>query len=111
MIEVPDSPFPNVRFLPVTSANIAMVGYDPDSGELVIIFRGTNSTSSYSYSDVPADVAVRLVFADSTGSAFARLVKGSEFKYRRHSEKEHADLLNHLVAKNKARTEAAKELG
>lgn len=54
---------------PVTSSNIAAVGYDAERRELRVRFRGG---SEYAYADVPADVAAALVDAPSVGGYLAR---------------------------------------
>ena len=65
---------------PVSSAMLSSVGWNPDTRRLVVQF---GEDSFYEYSDVPADVAARIMFARSHGQTFDQLVKKAGFPYRR----------------------------
>ena len=58
---------------PVSSSNIASVGYDAESSTLEVEF---NNGSLYQYFDVSENVFHELLSASSVGSYFANNVKG-----------------------------------
>jgi hypothetical protein len=63
---------------PVSSSQIAAIGYDPATKVLEIEF---NRGGVYTYADVPAEVHADLMAADSVGRYFSAHVKGVyEFK-------------------------------
>lgn len=64
---------------PVSSSNIASVGYSQATSTLEV---GFHSGSVYQYRGVPAHLASALVSASSVGSYFARYIKG-QFPYRK----------------------------
>lgn len=64
---------------PVSSSNIASVGYDPESATLEVEF---HDGSIYQYFDVPAHVAEGLVTTSSVGSYLAAHIKGV-YRYAR----------------------------
>lgn len=66
-----------MRMIPVSSSNIASVGYE--AGTLYVSF---NSGGLYAYSGVPESVYQGLMSASSHGSYLARYVKGV-YPYRR----------------------------
>lgn len=53
--------------IPVSSSNIASVGYDSETSTLQIEF---NNGSIYDYYDVPEDIYTALINAGSVGSFF-----------------------------------------
>ena len=59
---------------PVSSSNLASVGYDLTTSTLEIEF---NSGRVYQYFDVPEHIHQELMSAGSVGSYFARSVKNS----------------------------------
>jgi hypothetical protein len=61
---------------PVTSSNLASVGYDADSQTLTIEFR---KSGTYEFYDVPESVYQDLMSSGSHGEYFARNIRG---KYR-----------------------------
>lgn len=65
--------------VPVTSSNVASVGFDPESGTLEVEF---HNGSIYQYFDVPETVYDGLVNADSVGGFLAAEVKGT-YRYSR----------------------------
>lgn len=69
-----------VYMTPVTSSQIASVGYDEDKRELHVRFK---NGALYVYSAVPQDVYDGLLAADSVGSTFHTTVRNGGFKYRR----------------------------
>lgn len=58
---------------PVTSSNIAALGYDSATRQLHIQFRGSGGL--YRYDDVPPQDAHALMHADSIGKHFALNVR------------------------------------
>ncbi|MCC4242751.1 KTSC domain-containing protein [Thalassospira povalilytica] len=64
---------------PVTSSNLAAIGYDEDSETLQIEF--LNNTT-YQYFDVPAHIFSDLLNADSAGGYLAKHIKG-HYRYSR----------------------------
>ncbi len=62
-----------IEMTSVASSQIDAVGYDAETGTLFIEFKGG---STYSYADVPAEVAEQLLAAGSVGSFFAANIKG-----------------------------------
>tara|TARA_R100000664_G_scaffold19812_1_gene28988 strand:+ start:730 stop:942 length:213 start_codon:yes stop_codon:yes gene_type:complete len=64
----------------VDSSMIKSLGYDAVESVLEVEFvRG----GIYQYSDVPPDVYVNVMGADSVGKAFTLLVKSQGYEYRR----------------------------
>jgi hypothetical protein len=68
---------------PVTSSNIAAVGYAEGSGELIVQYKGGGT---YRYFDVPAEVHAGLAEAKSIGGYINENVKG-KFSFARAGEK------------------------
>ena len=64
---------------PVSSSNIASIGYDPESETLEIKFL---NGGVYQYFDVPSHVYKGLMSADSHGRYLARQIKGV-YRYSR----------------------------
>ena len=64
---------------PVTSANLASVGYDATSRTLEVELRNGRV---YQYSDVPQEVYEGLVSADSVGRYFISRVR-DQYRYAR----------------------------
>ncbi|SHN73563.1 KTSC domain-containing protein [Bradyrhizobium erythrophlei] len=64
---------------PVTSTNIAEVGYDPNSRTLEVLF---NSGAVYQYFDVPQQIYNDLMQAPSKGGFVNANVKG-HYRYAR----------------------------
>ena len=63
--------------IPVTSSNIASIGFDEDSSTLEIEF---NSGAVYQYFDVPLVVYEGMIEADSKGQYLAQHIKG-QYRY------------------------------
>jgi hypothetical protein len=63
-----------VEKIPVTSSNVASIGYDEDSSTLEIEF---NNGATYQYFDVPENVFAGLRDADSVGGYLAARIKGT----------------------------------
>lgn len=63
----------------VESANIAMIGHDPENQELRVHF---NDGSEYAYEDVPADVFKEFRESDSKGKYFYKHIKG-EYTFKK----------------------------
>ena len=74
-----------IALVPVSSSQIAAVGYDAATCELVIRFHssGRAEPAIYSYAGVPADLAHGLVAAESPGAYFHRHIRHGDFPYRR----------------------------
>jgi hypothetical protein len=85
-IETGDETIATAALIPVTSSQIAAVGYDPIACQLVIRFRGSGRRPEavYSYAGVPAEVAAALVAAESPGSYFHRHIRQGGYPYRRY---------------------------
>lgn len=64
---------------PVSSSNVASVGYDEDSQTLEVEFK---NGALYQYFDVPQVLYHGLMAADSTGSYLAENIKGV-YRYSR----------------------------
>jgi hypothetical protein len=75
-----------VELIPVTSSQIAAVGYNPTARQLVVRFHGSGSRPEaiYSYTGVPAQIAAGLIVAASPGTYFHRHVRQGRYPYRRH---------------------------
>jgi KTSC domain len=75
-----------IALSPVTSSQIAAVGYDAATRELVIRFRssGRKQERVYSYDGVPFELAKGLIAAESPGSYFHRHIRQGRYPYRRH---------------------------
>jgi len=69
-----------MKRIPLTSSNLAAVGYDPKSKTLEVEFK--NGTI-YQYDHVPVDVYAELMTAESHGSYFSKNVKNGGFAFRR----------------------------
>ena len=75
-----------IALSPVTSSQIAAVGYDATTRELVIRFHssGRKQQRVYSYEGVPSELAKGLIVAESPGSYFHRHIRQGPYPYRRH---------------------------
>ena len=74
-----------IALIPVVSSQIAAVGYDAATGELVIRFRGSGRAEPaiYAYEGVPAGLARGLVAAQSPGGYFHRHIRNGGYRHRR----------------------------
>jgi hypothetical protein len=68
-----------MRRQPVTSSNIAEVGYDENSRTLEVLFMSGNL---YQYFDVPSQIYAELMQAGSVGQYLNANIKGN-FRYAR----------------------------
>ncbi len=75
-----------IALIPVISSQLAAIGYDEETRELVIQFRasGRNRNATYSYQGVPPELARGLLAAASPGTFFHRHIRNGSFPYRRH---------------------------
>lgn len=75
-----------IALIPVTSSQLAAVGYDEETCELVIEFSGSGRTRNaiYSYQGVPPELARGLLAAASPGAFFHQHIRQGPFRYRRH---------------------------
>jgi hypothetical protein len=75
-----------IALIPVVSSQLAAVGYDEGTLELVIRFRASRRypEAIYSYDGVPPELARALLVAESPGSYFHRHIRHGSFPYRRH---------------------------
>jgi hypothetical protein len=85
-IETDDKRIATDALVPVTSSQIAAVGYDPTARRLMVRFRGYGERPEaiYSYDGVPAEVAAGLIAAESPGAYFHRHIRQGPYPYRRH---------------------------
>jgi len=67
-----------IRCIPVVSSNIEAIGYDRQTRTLRVTFK----TGAYDYADVPPEVALDLLFAESHGKFLAEAVK-NVYEYRK----------------------------
>lgn len=67
------------RFLPVVSGAMVALAYEQGIGRLVVQF---GEDSYYEYDDVPGEVVLAFLFAESHGQAFDLLVKKGGYSYR-----------------------------
>ena len=79
-----------MRLLPLTSSQIAAIGYDQSTRTLAVQFqRG----GFYIYDDVPMDIFVEVITDEiSQGRAFGMRVKAGMFSYRQATPEEVAAL-------------------
>lgn len=68
------------KFVPVVSSSLTAMKYQRESGRLVVQF---GEGVYYEYDEVPSDVVLDVMFADSVGQSFAGKVKKGGFTYRR----------------------------
>lgn len=64
-----------VEMKPISSANLASVGYDPETRELHVAFR---SGPTYIHSDVSADHHAEMIAAESPGKHYFAKTRGQE---------------------------------
>lgn len=67
-----------MRLIPTQSSNLAGIGCDPDSGEVVVQF--TNG-KFYRYFGVPSEVVLSVLFSDSQGAAFNKFIKNGMYPF------------------------------
>ena len=67
-----------MAFLPVVSSMVSRLQYDRNTRVLTAVFRDR----FYAYADVPADVVLDVLFADSIGSTFDKLIKKGGFAFQ-----------------------------
>ena len=74
-----------IAMIPVVSSQIAAIGYDAASCELVIRFHGSGRAEPaiYSYAGVPSELARGLIAAASPGGYFHQHIRHGHFPYRR----------------------------
>ena len=68
-----------MRREPVDSEAIRSIGYDPVRRVQQVQFHGG---AIYDYLDVPGEVHLEVMRADSVGEAFSRCVRNAGFEYR-----------------------------
>jgi len=78
-----------MKLIPLQSSQIAGVGYDEDEHKLIVQFA---NGSFYEYDDVPEQVVLSVILADSQGSAFTKKIKGGGYAYRKMGDDEVAEL-------------------
>ena len=66
--------------IPVSSTNLASVGYDEESSVLEVEFR---EAGIYQYFGVPAQVYAELMASSSKGSCFNQVIKKAGYSYTR----------------------------
>jgi len=76
-----------ILLIAVASSQLAAVGYDTASRELLVKFqagRPDQPPAIYSYEGVPPELAEGLIAAESPGGFFYRHIRQGGFPYRRH---------------------------
>lgn len=74
-----DEPMPNIALTPVTSNQVAAIGYDPATKTLAVTFtRGTGAV--YHYPNVEPKVHTDFLAAESIGKFFGAHIKALPFK-------------------------------
>ena len=63
-----------MNLVKVESSNLEAVGYDQDTQEMTVEFKGGGL---YKYKDVPFEVYTELMDADSIGQLFHKLIRGN----------------------------------
>ena len=69
-----------MEFIPVSSSNVAAVGYDPESATLGVRF---NNGAEYHYFNVGTEVYQGLISASSVGGFLDAFVKKAGYQYAR----------------------------
>jgi len=64
--------------VPVSSSNLAAIGYDPTAAELQVQFQ---TGAIYAYHNVPPEVYDGLVNASSKGTYFAEMIRSVPWAY------------------------------
>ena len=67
-----------MAFLPVVSSMITRLQYERETKVLTAVF----GERFYTYADVPSDVVLDVLFADSIGSTFDKLIKKGGFAFQ-----------------------------
>ena len=62
------------------SSNIAQIGYDANTKELVVTFK---RGGAYSYKEVPQEVFQMITQAESVGKAFHSVIKQGGYEYEK----------------------------
>ncbi len=65
-----------IHLKPVVSSNIATIGFDKEKNRLCIQFQ---NGKCYEYTGVPPETFVDLITAESTGKAFAQLIRNKGY--------------------------------
>lgn len=74
-----DEPYTPIPMAPVTSNQVAAIGYDPATQTLAVTFtRGPGNV--YHYPDVSPELHAEFVAAESIGSFFGQRIKALPFK-------------------------------
>lgn len=68
------------KFIPVVSSKMTSLKYDRAQSKLVVQF---GESTFYEYDNVPGDVVLDFLFADSIGSAFSAMIEKQGYAYRR----------------------------
>lgn len=76
---MPESPIVKVPIEPITSSNLAGIGYDRERQLLAIQFK---SGAIFYYADVDLDLATALYTAGSRGSYYSKHIKGKKQSLR-----------------------------
>lgn len=67
-----------MAFLPVVSSLVSRLQYDRATRVLTAVF----NERYYTYTDVPSDVVLDILFADSIGATFDKLIKKGGYAYQ-----------------------------
>ena len=72
-----------MKLIPAVSSMVATIGYDVETGRLIVQFPGGGNASFWEYLEVPWLVVLTVLFADSFGVEFNRLIKKGGFVNKR----------------------------
>lgn len=72
----------DVTFTDVESSNVHSIGYNADTSELHVRFKGKGDPTHYVYANVSSEIHEALLRADSVGKYFAAFVK-NQYKSRK----------------------------
>ena len=72
-----------MKLIPVVSSMVSTVGYDLETGRLVVQFPGDGQSVFWEYLGVPHSIVLTFLFSESLGKSFAQLVKKGRFENRR----------------------------
>ena len=72
-----------MKLIPVVSSMVSTIGYDVETGRLIVQFPGDGNATFWEYLDVPHQVVLTVLFAPSFGKEFNRLIKKGGFENKR----------------------------
>lgn len=69
-----------MKLIPVTSSMFMAIGWSPKTKNMVVQF---SPDSLYLYEEVSPDIAAEIMYADSQGATFHRLVKSKSISWQK----------------------------